>query len=104
MVLCLTSVLPALLLAPCAHAEAGALQRPAMIAAAAGNSPDQVRINQLKQELKTVQQLLKQKNHPADQQAYEKRRKSLQAELDDLAPKKKTPDTAKKSQINKGHE
>jgi len=99
---CLTGVLFVLFPAP-AHAEADALQRPAMIAAAAGDPSDQVRINQLKQELKTVQQLLKQKSITAEQrEIFESRRKTIQAELGDLLPKTKKPQTDKKAQTAKG--
>ena len=102
MTFCLTGALFVLLPAP-AHAEPDALQWPAMIAAAAGDPSDQVRINQLKQELKTVQQLLKQKNITAEQrEIFESRRKTVQAELDDLVPKTKKPQTNKKAQTAKG--
>ena len=97
-------VLFALSAVPCAYALADASHRPVVIAAAPGETsgPQQFRINELQNELKDVQQRLKQRDLTAsERKVYEQRRKSLQAELDGLVPKGKKPKTEKKTQTAK---
>lgn len=105
MMRCAAGVLFALAPVTDACAQADASQRPVVVAAAAGGtSPSQqARIRDLQKKLKTAEQLLKQKNLTADQRkTFEARRKSLQAELDELLPKTKKPQVESKEQTAKG--
>lgn len=104
MMRCAAGVLLALSPVADACAQADASPRPVVIAAAAGgtSASQQAQIRDLQKKLKTAEQLLKQKNLTADQRkTFEARRKSLQAELDELLPKTKKPQAQSKAQTAK---